>query len=322
MPNPTSATTIQRPDLGAIAYEYMLEASQRGFIGLQIMPIFETPKQSADYPKIPIEALLKLPETARAPRGNYNRSDYEFEMGTYAAKEHGWEEPVDDVEAALYRRFFDAEEVAVMRAVDIILRSQEARIAAKVFNTSNITATADVSISWNTSATAVPRTDVNTAKEAMRAASGLTPNVMVISHKVFSCLLVCKAITDALQYTNPLQVNSEEAQRRLLSQYFGLEILVGNAIKDGAKKGQSYSITDIWDDEYCGLFKVSAGGPDLREPCLGRTFLWTEDSPNNTVVEQYREDKIRSEIYRVRHNTDEAFVFTGAGYLLGNIVHP
>ena len=243
-------------------------------------------------------------------------------MGTYAAKEHGWEEPVDDVEAALYRRFFDAEEVAVMRAVDIILRSQEARIAAKVFNTSNITATADVSISWNTSATAVPRTDVNTAKEAMRAASGLTPNVMVISHKVFSCLLVCKAITDALQYTNPLQVNSEEAQRRLLSQYFGLEILVGNAIKDGAKKGQSYSITDIWDDEYAGLFKVSAGGPDLREPCLGRTFLWTEDSPNNTVVEQYREDKIRSEIYRVRHNTDEAFVFTGAGYLLGNIVHP
>lgn len=319
MPRPTSATTIQRPDLGAIAFEYMMEASQLGFIGLQIMPLFEVPQQSADYPIIPIEALLKLQDTARAPRGNYNRSDYEFEMGTYACKEHGWEEPVDDVEAALYRRFFDAEEVAVKRAVDIILRAQEARIAAKVFNTGNITNTAAVAIEWDTAATAVPRSDVNTAKEAMRAATGLTPNALVISHKVFSSLLVCKSITDALQYTNPLQINSEEAQRRLLSQYFGLEVLVGNAIKDGKKKGQSYSISDIWDDEYAGLFKLSAGGQDLREPCLGRTFLWTEDSPSNTVTEQYREDKIRSNVYRIRHNVDECFIFTGAGYLLSNI---
>jgi hypothetical protein len=322
MPRPTSATTIQRPDLGSIAFEYMMEASQRGFIGLQIMPIFEVPLQSADYPVIPIEALLKLFDTSRSPRGDYNRSDYEFKTGTFSCKEHGWEEAVDDTEAALYRRFFDAEEVAVMRCVDIILRSQEARIAAKVQSTANITATAAVSVPWNTSATCTPRADVNTAKTAMRAASGLTPNVMAISKKVFDTLLVAKEITDALQYTNPLQINSEEIQRRLLSQYFGLEVLVGNAIKDSAKKGQTYTIADIWDDEYCGLYKVSNGGQDLRDPCLGRTFLWTEDSPSNLVTEQYREEKKRSEIYRTRQNTDEAFVFKGAGYLLSNVIHP
>ena len=57
-----------------------------------------------------------------------------------------------------------------------------------------------------------------------------------------------------------------------------------------------------------------------REPVLGRTFLWTADSPQNLVVEQYREEQTRSEIYRVRHHVDDdAFIFTGAGYLLGNI---
>jgi hypothetical protein len=210
-----------------------------------------------------------------------------------------------------------------MRATDILMRAYEARVAAMVFNTANITATADVAIPWNTAATAVPRANVMAAKGAMRAASGLTPNVIAFSKKVFDLLMVTAEITAAFRYTNPIELGSEEVQRRLLAQYFGLdEVLVGGAIKDSAKKGQSYSITDIWDDEYAGLFKVSTGGLDLREPCLGRTFLWTGDSPQMLTAESYREEQTRSDIYRVRNNVDEAFVFTGAGYLMGNIVHP
>jgi hypothetical protein len=318
MSRPTSSTTL-RPELGAIAYEYMLEASQRGFIGDILLPVFDTPLQTAQYPVIPIESLLKLQDTKRSPRADYNRGDYEFETGTYACEDHGWEELLDDSEAKLYRRFFDAEQVAVMRAVDIVLRAREARIAAMLQSTSLITGTAAVSTEWSTASSCTPRSDVMTARAAMRTASGLTPNVLAISYKVFGNLLKAKEITDALQYTNPLQVNSEEAQRRLLSQYFGMEVLVGNAIKDSAKKGQSMSIADIWDDEYALLARISSGSQDLREPCLGRTFLWTEDSPGILITEQYREEKKRSEVYRVRNNVDEAFIFTGAGYLLSNI---
>ena len=131
---PTDITAVNRPDLGAIAYEYMLEADQRGFIALLLLPIFEVMQQSAQYPIIPLESLLKLEETSRAARGKYNRSDYKFDFGNYSCKENGWEEVVDDREAALYARYFDAEEVATKRAIDIILRGQEARVAAKVFN--------------------------------------------------------------------------------------------------------------------------------------------------------------------------------------------
>ena len=322
MPRPTSATTLQRPDLGAIAYEYNAEASQRGFIGLALLPIFEVPEQSADYPKIPIESLIKLQDTKRAPRANYGRSDYEFKAGTYACEENGWEEPVDDTESSLYRRYFDAEEVAVKRAVDILLRGQENRIAAMMFNSGNFTV-ADVAIAWGTSASAVPRTNVEAGKIAMRAASGLEPNVIAMSKKVFTYLMLTAEITTAFRYTNPIEIGGMEAQRRLMAQYFGVdEVLVGNAIKDTAKKGQVFTLGDIWDDEYVGLYKRSAGGNDLREPVVGRTFLWTADSPGNLVTEQYREEQKRSNIYRVRHNTDECFIFQGAGYLLGNIIHP
>lgn len=319
MPRPTSATTIQRPDLGAIAYEYNMEASQRGFVGQEILPIFEVQEQSADYPKIPIEALIKIQDTKRAPRGNYNRSDYEFETGTYSCEENGWEELVDDVEAKLYRRFFDAEEVATKRAVDILLRNQEARIAAMIFNSGNFTV-GNVAIEWSTKETCIPQTNVTAGKQAMRAASGLMPNVLAMSQKVFENLLLTAEIKDALKYTNPIELGGIEAQKRTLAMYFGVDkLLVGNAIRDAAKKGQSFSLADIWDDEYVGLLKVSAGGLDLREPVVGRTFLWTADSPQNLVTEQYREETKRSNVYRVRHNTDEAFIFQGAGYLLGNI---
>lgn len=322
MPRPASGTTIQRPDLGVLAYECFMEAEQRGFIGTRIMPIFEVGDQSADYPYIPIESILKIQETERAPRGEYNKGDYEFKTGTYSCKDRGWEELLDDVEAKLYQRYFDGEQVATERAVDVILRSQEARIAAKLFNTSNITATADVSTPWSTTTTCTPKSDVQTAKMAMRASRGIMPNALVMSYKVFTTMLNCKDLNDSLVYTTPLSVMPEEEQRRILSRYFGLEVLVGNAIKDSAKKGQTATIADIWDDEYVGLFKISNGGKNLLDPCIGRTFMWTDDSPQSLVVESYRVEPKRSNAYRVRNNLDEAFVFTAAGYLLGNIIHP
>jgi len=321
MPRPTSSTTIQRPDLGQIAYEYSLEASQRGFIGILVLPIKQVPQQSADYPKIPIEAMLKMPaKIKRAPRGAYARSDYEFETGTYACEEYGWEEAVDDVEAALYRRFFDAEVVAAQRAVDILLRAQEKRIADMVMSTSFVTGTSNVTTEWSTLATCTPYADVDAAKELMRAASGLTPNTIVMTHKVFNNIFGSTELRGKLQYTRPVELETMESRRNILAQYFGVgQVLVGNALYDSAKKGVTFSLADIWDDEYILLAFVSAGGEDLKEPCLGRSMLWTADSPTNLVTESYREEQTRSDIYRVRHNVDEILIFSGAGYLLGNI---
>ena len=323
MPRPTAATTLQRPDLGAIAYEYELEASRRGFIGLVIMPFKEVPEQSADYPKIPIEALLKLKDTRRAPRANYGRSDWEFKTDTYACKEDGWEEVLDDSEARSYKRYFDAEEVCVKICVDAILRRQEKRIADLVFNESYVPKAADIAIPWNTIATATPRANVNTAKEYMRSHYGLKPNVIAMTLTVLNQLLLTTEIISAFRYTNPIEIGGFEAQKRLVAQYFGVDqCLVGDAQYDTAKKGQAYSLGEIWDDEYIGLYKINPGDENLRDSCIGRTFLWTADSPTNLVTEQYREEQKRSNVYRTRHNTDSCLVFAGAGVLLGNIIHP
>jgi hypothetical protein len=316
MPQPN--TTAQRADLGMVAYEYMLDAAQRGFIGLNIFPVFDVTEQSADYPVIPIEALLKTKDTSRSRRGNYNRDDYEFEFGTYACIEHGWEEPVFDDEAKIYKRFYDLEEVAVKRAVDILLRDHEKRVATEVFNTSNL-GNGAVTTEWDTSASCTPYDDVNDAKVTAYNTYGIMPNSISMSWEVAMNVLKSDDFRNSLQYTMPVERMNYSAKVAALKDFFDVTYInIGNGLYDSAKKGQSKSLASIWDDEYV-LLHSTVYENDIRTSQLGRTFLYTPDSPDIMTTEQYREDQTRANIYRVRHHTDEEFIQKGAGYLLTNI---
>ncbi|MCL4502482.1 MAG: major capsid protein [Deltaproteobacteria bacterium] len=318
MPRPTAATVIQRPDLGVLAYETMFAPGD--YIADQIFPVFPTDLATGDYPIIPIESFLKNKDTRRAPRSAYARDDYEFTTGTFACRDHGREEPLDDVEAAMYRRFFDGEVVAVNRGVHKMRQAREVRVAAQVFNTANITLTAAAAAAWDVAATATPKADVDDAIEALRLNRGIMPNTVVLAYDVFKNVLRCKELKEYLQYTSPHLIETEQAQRDMLAKYFGVQqVLVAKAIYDTAAKGKAASLGNIWSHDYVGVFRLAQQVQDLQEPCLGRTFLWTEDSPELLVTEQYREENKRSWIYRVRNNLDERFVFTGAGYLISGV---
>ena len=77
------ASAIYRPDLGHAVLEFV-ETAMMGYIGLKVMPVFRTAVQSGSYPVIPKEVLMKLEETDRAPRGNYNRGSWEYERGIFS----------------------------------------------------------------------------------------------------------------------------------------------------------------------------------------------------------------------------------------------
>jgi len=245
---------------------------------------------------------------------------FPYKAGTFLPQMRKHVTAVDDSEANLYRRYFDAEEVSTEIATDVLLRDYEKRVASLVMNTGNAIGSTNVTTEWSTASTATPKADVKAGIQSQRAASGLEPNAIAMSKKVFENTMVTAEIKDYLQYTSPHLVEGVEAQRRMLANYFGVDqVLVGGAIEDSAKKGQAFSIADLWDDEYVALLRISAGGNRLREPVFGRTFLWTEDSPQTVVTETYREEGTRSNIVRVRQNVDEAIIFSGGLYLLGNI---
>ncbi len=245
MPYEEAGATVLRQDLGEVAYEYMLEAEKAGFIGAEIMPIKEVPKQSGNYPKMKVEMMFKTQGSLkRAPKTNYKRGDYEFGTGSYECEEYGFEDLVDAVERALYTTYFDAEVVATLRAMFQVLMAQEIRVADMVMNTGNITTNQAAAAAWSVAASATPRADVAALKTLMRTNRGIIPNILALAKSLFDELLLTTEIKDAFKYTNPIEIGGFEAQKRIMSQYFGVDkVLVGNAIKDTAKKGKAASLT-------------------------------------------------------------------------------
>lgn len=302
-----SDSTIYRPDLGVQVMEYV-EGVTMPFIGLEVMPIFKTGKQAATYPVIPKEALLKIPNTSRSPRGNYNRGDWTYERGKFGTSEQGWEEPVDDTERSLFDQEApgQADFIATTRGMNHIMRAQEKRIADKVFDSSTFSANS-ITKEWDDKTNAVPIDDVNDGIVSFRSACGMLPDALIIAYSTFLDLKNCDQIVNRLKYTFPgIDINRMDSAQ-LAAAFNVPRVLIGGAVYDSAGAGLDTVVADLWSNEYAALVKISAG-PDFTQPGIGRTFLWTEDSPQNSIVEQYREDQTRSDVFRVRHNVDEALM--------------
>lgn len=312
-----------RPDLAASFEEFNLDADRAGFIGLRALPVVEVAKKSGSFGIIPIEQLLQSPDTKRAPGSGYARGEFGFETSTFACEEHGWEEPIDDCEAAMYAEYFDHEQISAARARDFVLRNMEIRIAALIFNATTWTGstlTTVITNEWDDAANAIPITDVKNAAATMWDNSGLWPDTLIINRKVFNNLRTCSQIIDSIRAAGAGdRALQGDINVGMLAQAFDLpKILVAGSAKNTATEG-SLTIAQIWSDEYAMVCKT-ANSADFREPCIGRMFHWGEDgSTIGGTVESYREEKVRGDIVRVRHDVDEKVLYVEAGHLLSNV---
>jgi len=322
MPSPSSALSTLRPDLAASFQEYSLQELMRGLIATRVFPVVEVAKASGTFGTIPVEQLLKKHATIRAPGSDYARGKWEFTPATFACIENGWEEPIDDREATMYRDFFDAELVAAQRAMIQILLNAEARVAAAVFNATTWTGSAlttAISNEWDDATNAVPVTDVRKAKQKVFAASGLWPNAVIMNRKVFQNCLATDQVTGLIKYQGFQDVRAGLITPQALAQAFDVDfVLVAGAPYDSALEGQSASISPVWSDEYVMVARV-ATTPDPAEPCIGRTFHYGEDGSSiGGTIETYRDEKVRGDVVRVRHDVDEVTLYAQAGHLLSN----
>lgn len=328
---PVSGSPVFRPDLGQYVAEYM-EGASLAFVGLQVMPPYPVADAAGEYPVLPKEALLSIEQIARSPRSSYNRSTWEYEIGKYSTSEKGHEEPVDDSERKLLDRRSPgmADRVATQRNMNIILRAQEKRIADLLFNTSNFSVH-NLTDEWDDATNGKPIQDVNDATSAFRTQCGMLPDVLLITWTTFQKLKENDEIVGRLKYTFPgIDINRMSSDQ--LAAVFNVpRVLVAGAVYNSSGKNVAANITDVWSNEYAALMKVGAGD-DLVQPCVGRTFYWAEDSQAEPLVEVYREEQIRSDVYRIRHYVDENLIrsydSTGtvvsdiAGacmYLIGNV---
>lgn len=294
-----------RADLGAALMETRI-IPQGGFAGLIMLPVFPTRKKEATFSAITRESILRRRDVKRAPKSAYNRDSFEGADISYKCQEYGHEQPLDDSERDLYASDFDAEMIAVQVAEGVLLREQEVRIAAALFNPTVWTGAAlytDYSADpWDAAGADIVG-QVTAMKQKVRANVGQDPDSLLISKVQFdNATTKNTAILERLKYT---RTATKRALEEELAAILGIDrVVVGTGVYNAAAEDAALSASDIWSDDYA-MVAVTARTNNLAEPAVGRSMLWTADSPENVTVEEYREPQTRSGIYRVRHNVDE-----------------
>ncbi|XZE20857.1 hypothetical protein SH449x_000747 [Pirellulaceae bacterium SH449] len=323
MASPTSSLATLRPELAGSLMEFDLAMNQRGFIASQVLPVIDVSYQSGNYGRIPIEELLQERETSRAPGSGYSRSKFNFKPESYACLENGAEEVIDDREAQMYAEYFDAELVATARAYSSVLVNQEKRVASKLFNTSVYTGVdfyLDTTVPWTqaTYDTSKPIDDVQFAADKVYANTGLYANALICNRFVFRDLKRSEQIIDALV---AMGAGNRSTLRDVTADQIAAAldldmIIVAEGSRNSAAEGLNASIGQIWSSSYAMVARVCTTN-DIREPGLGRTFHWSGDgSAVGGAVESYRDETVRGDVIRVRHDTDEKIHYFECGFLL------
>lgn len=322
MAQPSSALTTQRPDIASAFEEFDLAMNMADFIATRVFPVVTVAKQSGQFGKVPIEQLLVNRDTERAPGSGYARGDFKFEVSSYSTIEHGAEDVVDDREREMYGEFVDPDVYAALRAMSAIMVNQEMRVAAAVFNATTwngATLTTGITHEWDDYTNAVPLSDVEAAVQKVYTGSGLWPNALVINRKVFRNLRNCAQVRDLIKYQDFQDARPGQISAEALGRVFDLQVIVAGGTKNSANEGLAASTGPIWSDEYAMVCRIPTTS-DFREPCIGRMFHWAGDgSSMDGRVESYREEAVRGDVIRVRHDVDEIVLYPQAGHLLSNV---
>jgi hypothetical protein len=174
---------------------------------------------------------------------------------------------------------------------------------------------------WDDYENATPLDDVESIVQAIWAASGMWPNAIIMNKLVFRNLRMCYQMVDRISANGAGdKIKAADITAQMIGQAFDLEhVLVGGGTKNTAIEGQSPVFAPIWSNEYVMVGRIAVG-PDPREACIGRMFHWGEDgSEIGGHVESYRDETVRGNVVRVRHQVDEKILVSGCGALLSNI---
>ena len=295
----------------------LIEAPQAdvGLIGSQLLPLQNVDAKSGTYLKVQLGGaeLLSNNATARDAGSAYSRGIRSFSQANFSTDEFGLEELLDDSAVADLNRFFSYESETAKFLLRQLKLSHEARVNTLLFAGSTPFTTTDqsaaVAYTQANIATIDVARDVATAKLAL-AKLGYEANCVAMNADVFALIrrstLLQNQFFGVISNTGARLLSEAEIAAAL-----GVEkLLVGSAAINTAGKNKSFT----------GSFAISSAkvivgqvaGGEFTAGGIGRTLVWSGDSAGGFVSESYRDEARRSQVLRVRMNTDEVVIDANA----------
>jgi hypothetical protein len=291
----------------------LIEAPQAdvGLIGAQLLPIQNVDAKSGTYLKVQLAAgeLLSNNVLNRESGSSYSRGIRSFSQANYVTSEFGLEELVPDDASADLNRFFSYESETAKFLLRQLKLSHEKRVNDVVWASSTPFTIADQSPAVNYTqalvATCDIARDVATAKLAL-AQYGYEANCVAMSANVFELIrrstLLQNQFFGVISSTGARLLSEAEIAAAL-----GVtNLLVGRAAINTAGKNKSYTGSFVVSSAKIVVGQVSGG--EFTAGGMGRTLVWTGDAAGGFVSESYRDEARRSQVLRVRMNTDEVII--------------
>jgi len=304
----SGGTTI-RADIN----QALIEAPQAdvGLIGANLLPLQNVDAKSGTYLKVQLAGgeLLSNNALARESGSSYSRGIRSFASANYATNEVGLEELVPDDSAKDLNRFFAYEAETAKFLLRQLKLSHEKRVADLLWNATTPFTIADqtraVAYTQALVATVDVARDVAAAKLAL-AQYGYESNCVAMSANVFELIrrstLLQNQFFGVVSNTGARLLSEQEIAAALGVQ----NLLVGRAAYNTAGKNKTYSGSFIVPDTKIIVGQVSGG--EFTAGGIGRTLVWSGDSAGGFVSESYRDESRRSQVLRVRMNTDEVVI--------------
>ena len=155
-----------------------------------------------------------------------------------------------------------------------------------------------------------PIQNIETAKEAVRAATGKRPNTVVMGAAVMAKLRQHPIVVDRMKYTG-----RDVATAEILAALFGVErVLVGDAIYSN---DAGTAFTDVWGKDVVVAYTDISSAQDMGSPSYGYTYNL---NGYPLVEEPYFDRSTKSWVYPVTRSEAPVLASAAAGYLITNAV--
>lgn len=308
-----SGARVVDPVLSTIAQGY----SNSEMVASALFPAVPVPVRGGKIITFGKEDFM-LYGSQRAPGENTKRVQFGYAGGNYALVDYGLEGqvPIEVIQEGQAGPGIDHAAMAVRKVSNIMaLRLEKqaadiARTAASYAAANKVTLAGVTQWSDFTSATSLPIQNIETAKEAVRAATGKRPNTVVLGAAVMAKLRQHPNVVDRMKYTG-----RDVATAEILAALFGVQrVLVGDAIYSN---DAGTAFTDVWGKDVVVAYTELGSVADMGAPSYGYTY---QLSGYPLAEEPYYDRNSKSWVFPVTRAEAPVLASASAGYLIKDAV--
>jgi len=319
MANPIGKDLYSDEFLTNFAVDYARANNQ--FIADQMFPTFNVDQQTGKYDVYTRQDWMRLHARLRTAGAESAGGQYSTSTGTYSVDVWAFHKDVDAQDIANQGRRFNLEKDAV-RFVTLQLQLAREWIFAQSFFKTSVwtggTTGADLVggvdfTAWDDPAMDIIN-DIEKQVEAMRLATGMSPNILLIGRPGWRAMRQNPVFLEAIKYTQRGVVTTE-----LASELLGVKVIVADATYDASVDG-SATPSPQWFYGKNALLVHAAGAPGDGIPSAGYIFTWNRYSDYGINIYSFDHAPTKSRRFEGEFTAGPKIVAPDLGVFFSGIV--